>query len=142
MKQYGLMSSPFGLDEKGIYPLKSVFWNPGTVGLMEFNLSVNQSGLGYSFALMCDTGKFSTTGICISYNMAMICAALNGALNHKGFNTNTVFRSVPSKNRPARKANSIAAGKLAGQFLKNFKKFSGLADKTILKEAPQMLEMF
>jgi phosphoenolpyruvate carboxykinase (ATP) len=91
----------------------------------------------------------------LAYTRAMISAALNGQLQKVEFKKHPVFGVEmptscpgvpvfvldPRENWSDKNAYDVAVNKLAHQFLKNFEKFSELADETILKGAPKVLEM-
>jgi phosphoenolpyruvate carboxykinase (ATP) len=91
----------------------------------------------------------------LSYTRSMISAALNGQLNSVSYQSHPVFGVQiptscpgvpvfvldPRENWKDKNEYDKAANKLAVQFLKNFEKFSELADESILNGAPKVLEM-
>lgn len=101
-------------------------------------------------------GAYGTgSRIRLAYTRSMVSAALNGQLNQTEFHTHPVFgvqipRACPGvpvfvldprENWSDKNAYDQAANKLAAQFLKNFEKFSGFADESILKGAPNTMEL-
>lgn len=90
----------------------------------------------------------------LAHTRALLSAALNGELNHVGFEPHPIFGIKvptscpgvpvfilnPRENWRDKEAYDVAALQLAQQFLKNFERFRELATPEILAGAPLVLE--